>query len=137
MPLLTKRWSDPVKKSDGFRLLICQVRPRAVAKDKENWDQWYPELGPSKELQAAFHGKHGTPIPWEEFRGRYLEEMKSQGELIDGLAELVAEGKTITLLCSSACVKANQCHRSLLKELVDEQAAKKVASVVVAQPAIV
>src|SRR5205807_507662 len=92
MPLNTKRWSDPVKKSDGFRLLICQSRPRAVAKDKENWDEWYPELGPSKELQTAFSGKGGTAISWEEFRSRYLEEMKTQEELIDGLADLVAEG---------------------------------------------
>src|ERR1700687_3835188 len=125
MPLKTKRWSDPVKKSDGFRLLICQARPRAVPKDKENWDQWYPELGPSKELHAAFAGKPGTPISWEEFRGRYIEEMKAQEELIDGLAELVAEGKTITLLCPSACTKPNHCHRSLLKEMVNEKVAQK------------
>ena len=137
MPLLTKRWSDPVKKTDGFRLLICQVRPRLAAKDKEKWDQWYPELGPSKELHAAFHGKHGTPISWDEFRGRYLEEMKAQDELIDGLADLVAEGKTITLLCSSACTEASQCHRSLLKELVDERAAKKMATGLAPQSATV
>ena len=125
MPLLTKRWSDPVKKTDGFRLLICTTKPAAVAEDDENWDQWYPELGPSKELHAAFHGKRGTPISWEEFRARYLEEMKAQEELVDGLADLVAEGKTITLLCSKACANANQCHRSLLKEIVEEKAAQK------------
>ena len=138
MPLKTKRWSDPVKKSDGFRLLICQSRPRAVAKDKENWDQWYPELGPSKELHAAFYGKGSTAITWEEFRGRYLEEMKAQEELLEGLADLVAEGKTITLLCSTACAKPSHCHRSVLKELVEERAAKKMVpgagSLVMAQP---
>ena len=137
MPLNTKRWSDPVKKSDGFRLLICQSRPRAVAKDKEPWDEWYPELGPSKELHAAFSAKGGTSIPWEEFRARYLEEMKAQEELVDGLADLVAEGKTITLLCSTACAKASQCHRSLLKELVEAKAAKKVVAGGAGQPATV
>jgi uncharacterized protein YeaO (DUF488 family) len=136
MPILTKRWSEQSQKSDGFRLLICQAKPRAVTKGKEKWDQWYPELGPSKQLHDAFHGKHDTRISWEEFRRRYLEEMKAQEELIDGLAELVAEGKTITLLCSSACTDANQCHRSLLKELVDARVAKRMA-VGVAQPAIV
>jgi uncharacterized protein YeaO (DUF488 family) len=135
MPLKTKRWSDPIKKSDGFRLLICQSRPRAVAKDKETWDQWYPELGPSKELHAAFYAKGGTPIPWEQFRGRYLEEMKAQEELIDGLADLVAEGKSITLLCS--CAKQSQCHRSLLKELVEAKVAKKVVPGVTGEPATV
>ena len=29
--------------------------------------------------------------------------MKAQAELIDELANMIAEGKTITLLCSSAC----------------------------------
>jgi uncharacterized protein YeaO (DUF488 family) len=135
MSLKTKRWSDPIKKSDGFRLLICQSRPRAVAKDKETWDQWYPELGPSKELHAAFYAKGGTPIPWEQFRERYLEEMKAQEELIDGLADLVAEGKSITLLCS--CAKPSQCHRSLLKELVEAKIAKKVVPGVTGEPATV
>jgi len=68
MPLQTKRWSDPVKKNDGFRLLISTARPSAVAKDDENWHEWYPELGPSKELQTAYHGKSGTQITWEQFR---------------------------------------------------------------------
>jgi uncharacterized protein YeaO (DUF488 family) len=131
MSLLTKRWSDPVKKSDGFRILICQVKPRATAKGKECWDEWYTELGPSKQLHAAFHGKEATLISWDEFRARYLEEMKAQEELIDGLADLVAEGKTITLLCSSACTEAKHCHRSLLKELVDERVAKKTLAGVV------
>ena len=88
-------------------------------------------------MHAAFHGKHGTPISWDEFRGRYLEEMKAQDELIDGLADLVAEGKTITLLCSSACTEASRCHRSLLKELVDERAAKKMVPGLAPQSATV
>src|SRR5689334_7818840 len=98
MPLLTKRLSDPVKRSDGFRLVITQIKPRTGPKGKEKWDQWYPELGPSKELQAAFYGAGAMSISWDEFRTRYLREMKAQEELIHGLAELVAEGKTITLV---------------------------------------
>ena len=64
---------------------------------------------PSRELHADFYGKHGDPISWEVYRERYLEEMKAQHEAIAGLAELVAEGKTITLLCSSACTDAERC----------------------------
>src|SRR5215468_6027319 len=98
----TKRWDEPRKPDDGFRLLICRYRPRALPKKKETWDQWWPEFGPSKELHADYYGKNGPPISWEEYKQRYLEEMKSQEELIDELAHLVAEGKTITLLCSRA-----------------------------------
>jgi len=119
MPLKTKRWNDPRKRDDGFRLLICRYRPRGVRKADETWDAWRKELGPSRELHADYYGKHGPPISWEVYRERYLKEMESQTELIDEVAELVAEGKTITLLCSSACVDATHCHRTLLKELVE------------------
>ena len=124
MPLFTKRWSERTKKSDGFRLLICTSKPTGVAKENETWDEWYPELAPSKALNAAFRDKT-APLPWEEFRRRYLEEMQAQEELVGGLADLVAEGKTITLLCSSACRDEKQCHRSLLKELVEQKVAGK------------
>ncbi len=122
MLIKTKQWNAPKKRSDGWRILICRYRPRALAKADETWDVWYKELGPSKELHAAFYGKTGEPISWEEYRRRYLEEMKGAepAEMIEGLADLVAEGKTITLLCSSACNKPSRCHRTLLKQLIEE-----------------
>ena len=119
MPIETKRWCDPKKKSDGFRLLICRYRPRALPKKDETWDSWYAQLGPSKELHADFYGKNGPPIGWEKYQARYLEEMKAQEELIDELAKIVSEGKTVTLLCSSACEDATHCHRTLLKQLIE------------------
>jgi uncharacterized protein YeaO (DUF488 family) len=120
----TKRWDDPREADDGFRLLICRYRPRALPKKKETWDLWWSQLGPSKELHAAFYGKHGQlPINLAEYTRRYLDEMKGeeQRESIAVLAEKVAEGKTITLLCSSACTDPAHCHRTLLKELIEEQ----------------
>jgi uncharacterized protein YeaO (DUF488 family) len=120
----TKRWDDRREADDGFRLLICRYRPRALPKSKETWDLWWSQLGPSKALHAAFYGKHGqTPITWEEYRRRYLEEMKGEEEResIAVLAEKVAAGNAITLLCSSACNDPTHCHRTLLKELIEAQ----------------
>jgi uncharacterized protein YeaO (DUF488 family) len=119
MPIKTKRWCDKKQKGDGYRLLICRYRPRGVRKEDETWDAWCPDLGPSRDLHADFYGKHGPPIGWEEYRKRYLDEMKAQEELIDELAKLIAEGKTVTLLCSSACTDAEHCHRTLLKQLIE------------------
>lgn len=119
MPIKTKRWNDRRENDDGFRLLICRYRPRGVRKEDETWDSWCSDLGPSKDLHAAFYGKHGDPIGWDEYRRRYLEEMQAQQELIEELAALVRDGKTITLLCSSACEDASQCHRTLLRELIE------------------
>jgi uncharacterized protein YeaO (DUF488 family) len=121
MPLKTKRWNDPTEKDDGYRLLICRYRPRGVRKAHETWHGRCPDLGPSPKLHADFYGKNGDPLTWEEYRRRYLEEMQAplQQELIDELAAMIAEGKTITLLCSSACVDATRCHRTLLRELIE------------------
>jgi uncharacterized protein YeaO (DUF488 family) len=119
MPIRTKRWNDPREVDDGFRLLICRYRPRALPKAKETWDEWWKDLGPSRELHADFYGKHGPPIGLAEYRTRYLNEMKNQTERIDELARRVAAGETITLLCSSACTDAAHCHRTLLKDLIE------------------
>jgi uncharacterized protein YeaO (DUF488 family) len=76
-------------------------------------------LAPSRGLHADYYGKNGPPISWEQYRERYLDEMKSQEGIIDELAQMVAEGKTITLMCSSACVDAAHCHRTLLRQLIE------------------
>ncbi len=119
MPIKTRRWNDPREPDDGFRLLVCRYRPRALPKKDETWDSWCKDLGPSKELHADFYGKHGEPIDWDTYRRRYLEEMEAREDLIDELAQMVAEGKSITLLCSSACVDEKHCHRSLLRHLIE------------------
>jgi uncharacterized protein YeaO (DUF488 family) len=123
MPIKTKRWNDPREESDGFRLLVCRYRPRALPKKDETWDAWWKDLGPSRELHADFYGKHGPPIGMEEYRQRYLDEMKAQTERIDEVARMVADGKTVTLLCSSLCHDPSKCHRTLLKGLIEKRLA--------------
>ena len=117
MPIRTKRWDDPSEADDGFRLLVCRYRPRGLPKSDETWDAWQPNLGPSKDLHAAAYGKRGK-FTWDEYRRRYLAEMKSQAAAIEELAKRVAAGETITLLCSSSCERESRCHRSLLRELI-------------------
>jgi uncharacterized protein YeaO (DUF488 family) len=128
MPIKTRRWNDPKEPDDGFRLLICRYRPRALKKALETWDAWCKDLGPSRELHADFYGKHGPPITLEEYHKRYLNEMKAQTEKIEELAKRVAAGETITLLCSSACVDPTHCHRTLLKGLIEERLHPKATS---------
>jgi uncharacterized protein YeaO (DUF488 family) len=119
MPIRTKRWNDPRERSDGIRLLVSRFRPRGLRTEDETWDAWWKELGPSQELHAAYYGKSGPPIGWDEYRQRYLAEMAGQEERIAGLAQRVAAGETLTLLCSSACMDPSRCHRTLLCELIE------------------
>jgi len=99
---------------------VCRYRPRGVRKGDEAWDEWLPQLGPSRELHADYYGKQGPPIGWTEYRNRYLAEMRKQGATIAGLAARIRAGETITLLCSSACVDPRRCHRILLEGLIQE-----------------
>jgi uncharacterized protein YeaO (DUF488 family) len=119
MPVRTKRWNDPNESDDGLRILITRYRPRGLPKSEETWDQWWPNLGPSKELLAAFKGKGRDKLPWSSYRAQYLREMRSQGEAIDELVQRIARGETITLLCASTCLDERRCHRSLLRELIE------------------
>jgi len=119
--LHTKRWNDPVESHDGFRLLVCRIRPRGVAKTAETWDEWWADLGPSRALLDEFHGKKDAPLPWKQYVPRYLEEMRGPAQLwrIRALARRVAAGETLTLLCSSACTDPTHCHRTLLAALIE------------------
>ena len=120
----SKRWCDPITEQDGIKVLVCRYRPRGLAKNEETWTIWKKDLGPSKELHAAIYGKSGgKPITWEEFTSRYREEMKSQEDEIAVLAEMAASGATITLMCSSACTDDSKCHRSLLRQMIEEKVA--------------
>ena len=120
MPIRTKRWNDPREPDDGLRILICRYRPRGVSKADETWDRWLPALGPSKELHRAYFPKSGSPISWTGYRARYLNEQRANRELIEDLAHRSKSGETITLLCTSICDRESRCHRSLLKELIEQ-----------------
>jgi len=119
VPIRTRRWNDPAEPRDGLRVLICRYRPRGLPKADETWDEWRKQLGPSPELHADFYGKRGPPISWDRYRKRYLAEMARQGDSIGELADRVARGETITLLCSSACTDPERCHRALLRGLIE------------------
>ncbi|MGH7439617.1 MAG: DUF488 domain-containing protein [Polyangiaceae bacterium] len=124
--MATKRWNDPAARADGTRILVCRFRPRGVRKTEETWDEWHPDLAPSRELLAAYHGKTAPSIGWSEMRRRYLAEMRAQRGAIAALASRAAGGEKITLLCSSACVDPERCHRTLLRKLVEAPVARRL-----------
>jgi uncharacterized protein YeaO (DUF488 family) len=113
-----KRWNDPRSPADGWRVLVCRYRPRALPIKDETWDEWLPDAGPSRELHAAYYGKAGEPIGWDEYERRYLDEMGRRPKVVQALRLLARRGP-LTLLCSSACVDASRCHRTLLKRLLE------------------
>ncbi len=118
--LRTRRWNDPVEAGDGTRVLVCRYRPRGVKRADEPWDEWVPDLGPSRALHADYYAEAG--LAWDEYARRYLAEMRAPKPqlFIRALARRLAAGESITLLCSSACADEARCHRTLLKRLIEE-----------------
>lgn len=123
--LHTKRWDDPREPTDGTRILITRYRPRGLKKEDETWDEWIADLAPSAELHAAAYGKGRQAVGWTTYRVAYLKQMLGQKTKIAELARRVAGGETITLLCSSQCVRESRCHRSLLRELIEAEMEKQ------------
>jgi uncharacterized protein YeaO (DUF488 family) len=121
MYLKTKRWNDPVEPDDGYRVLICRLRPRGVAKARETWHEWCQAVAPSLPLLQAFQGKRGASLSWPEYEQRYLAEMAAQHEAIAALAARVRSGRPVTLLCASTCTDPERCHRTLLARLIERE----------------
>ena len=122
----TRRWNDTPGTEEGFRLLVTRYRPRALPKAEETWDAWWKELGPSPALFDAVYGKGQPAIAWEEYARRYREEMQESTprQKLTWLAQSVARGEPLTLLCSALCTDENRCHRTVLRELLLEEVAK-------------
>lgn len=122
----TRRWNDKPGSDEGFKVLITRYRPRALPKAEETWDAWWKELGPSVALFDAFKGKGQPPVGWDEYARRYRQEMRAPTPhaKIAWLAQSLARGEPLTLLCSSLCSDESRCHRTLLRELLLEEVAE-------------
>jgi uncharacterized protein YeaO (DUF488 family) len=123
----TRRWDDKPGSDEGFRVLVTRYRPRALPKAEETWDAWWKELGPSTELFDAVYGKKGqAKISWDEYARRYRAEMAAPEprKKIAWLAQSVARGEWLTLLCSSLCTDETRCHRTVLRQLLLEEIAE-------------
>ncbi len=89
-----KRAYDPPARSDGYRVLIDRLWPRGVSREKADLDEWDRELAPSAELRKWFGH---DPERFEEFRRRYVDELRDQRPRLSELRRRAREG-TLTLV---------------------------------------
>jgi uncharacterized protein YeaO (DUF488 family) len=94
-----------------------RYRPQFTRKEDENWDVWYRELAPSKNLHRDYMKL--KIIDWNEYVRRFTSEMTNNPEsmaMIYWLSEIEDnKNEVVTLLCQ--CKDDNKCHRSLIKQL--------------------
>ncbi len=102
----------PPERSDGRRILVMTLWPRGVSKDKV--DVWMKELGTPRELIKRYKG---GKVSWARFASEYRKSLKGKEAILQGLAKEAEKG-TITLLCTEK--DPSMCHRSLLKEAIEQ-----------------
>ena len=107
-----KRIYEPFSKTDGYRILVDRLWPRGMKKEDAHVDKWLKEIAPSTELRQWFHAEPGR---WEQFRMKYLDELKNSN-VVDELIAYIKEHQTITLLYSVKDEEHN--HALILQEFI-------------------
>jgi uncharacterized protein YeaO (DUF488 family) len=97
MDVRMKRAYDAAAPTDGYRSLIDRLWPRGVSRERAKLDAWDKELAPSVELRRWFAHDPGR---FEEFRRRYVEELRGQRPRLAALRRQAREG-TLTLVYSA------------------------------------
>lgn len=120
------RLGSPRGKAEGLRVGTVRRPPRGVPKrefgSRDFYDVWLPNLAPSEELlKRALQAKDERA--WRSFARSYRAEMKhpEARRVLDLLAALSQEAD-FSVGCY--CTDENRCHRSILRELLEERGAK-------------
>jgi uncharacterized protein YeaO (DUF488 family) len=94
-----KRAYEPAAPTDGYRVLIDRLWPRGVSREQAKLDGWEKELAPSAELGHE-------PRRFQEFRRRYIEELRGERPRLTSLRRRAREG-TLTLVYSAQDTEHN------------------------------
>lgn len=116
-----KRAYDPPDEADGVRVLVDRLWPRGLTKKSAAIDQWPKDVTPSPELRKWFHH---DPDRWDEFRHRYLAELKDKGSELDELRELAQAGP-ITLIYAAR--DTPHLHATVLRDVLLGTSARRGA----------
>jgi uncharacterized protein YeaO (DUF488 family) len=92
-----KRAYERPDPSDGYRVLVDRLWPRGVSRATADLDEWDQELAPSAALRQWFGHE---PSRFEEFRRRYIEELRHQRPRLTELRRRARQG-TVTLVFSA------------------------------------
>ena len=71
--LRIKRVYEPPDAGDGARVLVDQLWPRGLSRERAKIDLWLKEIAPSDGLRRQFHG---DPSAWDHFKTAYYDELE-------------------------------------------------------------
>lgn len=125
------RLGTPRLKKEGVRIGTVRRPPRGVPKrdfaKRDFYDAWLPQLSPDQDLVGmALKAQHAhDEKAWRAFTRKFRAEMKKPEaeHLLDLLAAL-SHDADFSVGCY--CEDENWCHRSVLRQLLNERGAKIV-----------
>lgn len=103
MDVRIKRAYDPAGPKDGYRVLIDRLWPRGVSHEAASLDAWIRELSPSPALRKWFGH---DPDRFEEFRQRYVDELRAHRDELSALRRRAREGP-LTLVYAASDTEHN------------------------------
>lgn len=114
MSIALKRVYEPPDISDGKRILVDRLWPRALDKTGAKIDLWLRDVAPSTELRKWFNH---DPKKWEDFKKRYRNELR-QNPAFDQL-KFTAKNENITLVYAARDKQHN--NAVALKEILSSE----------------
>ena len=125
MAIRVVRLGSPRAADEGVRLGTVRRPPRGVPKteyaSRDFYDVWMPDLAPSEALL-----KQGQQVSddkaWRRFEQKYGAEMK-RPEAQRLLALLAALSRQASFSVGCYCADETRCHRSVLRQLLEEHGA--------------
>jgi uncharacterized protein YeaO (DUF488 family) len=120
--LKLKSLKEPASKDDGLRIMIARYGIRGQKKEDREWDEWkeegWKELAPSPALLREYIKQ--KKISWDEYVVKYTLEIKSNPKALEALSRLkpLIATRTVTILCH--CIDEKRCHRSIIKQMIDD-----------------
>ncbi len=94
MKIKIKRVYEKPSSLDGKRILVDRLWPRGLTKVKAEIYLWMKEIAPGEELRKWFGHEDSR---WDEFKKRYIEELKKKKREVETLSGMVKEGN-VTLV---------------------------------------
>jgi uncharacterized protein YeaO (DUF488 family) len=112
--------------NEGLRIGTVRRPPRGVPKDeyarRDFYDVWLPELAPSPALFSWIKSRPLTDANWRTYARRYRAEMKRpEAQRLIALLAALSEHTNFSVGCY--CENESRCHRSSLRELLQEAGA--------------
>jgi len=125
MTIRIVRLGSPRRSDEGLRIGTVRRPPRGVRKEdyasKNIYDVWFPTLSPSEALLKEALAINSEKS-WKAFKRKFMAEMKVPEAKRD-LDLIAALSHQTNFAIGCYCKDESRCHRSILRELLEQRGA--------------